>query len=149
MAAPSLLCRLPGLQCLELELEDRLGAWGDDLKHTFAALSKLEHLQNLRLHVNIHKCDMDGAWLVQLAEVKTLDIVSIIFSDPGTATFTGTQLVTFLTMSRLSKVELVLGTLRVVCSPEEALIFKRATVRVDEVYIDDLTITVQAQTAQL
>jgi hypothetical protein len=125
MAAPLLLDRLPGLLYLELELEDRIGAWGDDLKHIFAALSKLEHLQSLDLHVNVHECDMDGAWLVQLAEVKTLEAITINFSDPGTVILTGTQLITFLAMPRLRHVKLDLGPLHVYCSPKEAFVIKR------------------------
>jgi hypothetical protein len=141
LAAHRLLPRMPNLQVLELELE----AFSDDLQYMFAALSRLLHLESLDLSVNLEQCNMDGALLAQLTELKQLETFWFYFRfPPTTVSLSGAQLASFLVSHpKLNKLMLGLFAVEAVCTHVEEQIINTALAKMEEVQIDDLMLVTQ------
>lgn len=141
-AAASLLDRLPNLDYLEIELDG--SGWGDNLKYTFTAISKLQHLKSIEIQLNVDDYDMDGSWLVQLAEVKTLGNIWILFSHPARTTLIGAQFAAFLTgLTKLKHLRLWICSVEVICSPEDKITIDTAIEKIDKCELGELTLTTQ------
>ena len=143
-AAALLLHRLPNLKCLEFELEEFHGSWGDTLEQTFDALSQLKQLDALELQIAVGECNLNGTWLVRLAGLKKLECLALLFDTDPKVNLTGAQLAALLSgLPRLISLVLHMGTFEVSCSVDEKSTIDTAFARIKRLDLGGLTITTQ------
>jgi len=139
-AASRLISRMPNLVNLWLNVEGQQ----IDLDQIFITASMLEKLELLDMDLRLHRCNLDGSWLLLLTSLERLKRFALEISYPGRISLTGMQLAHFLTGNpKLEHLCLCLGSPIVSCSPEEKTAIEGAIANIKKVYLSDMTFTIQ------
>lgn len=139
-AASRLISRMPNLVNLWLNVEGQQ----IDLDQIFITASMLEKLELLDMDLRLHRCNLDGSWLLLLTSLERLKRFALEISYPGRISLTGMQLAHFLTgLPKLEHLCLCLGSPIVSCSPEEKTAIEGAIANIKKVYLSDMTFTIQ------
>lgn len=147
-AAALMLDRMPNLEVLDLKIPNAQRPLGDALKHVFASVSKLEHLEDLDIIAMCEDVEIDDEWLMQFGNLKSLESILIDVIPPVTVSLTSTQVACFLTdLPKLNRLRLKLGGPQLSCSPEILSTIENAIARMEKIELRGMTFVAEESLA--